>query len=76
VRLMLDAISARTGLDVDGHFYPRLLLMTVGAAFHASTKRWYDLGGKTSVATLFDEAIEAVATGLPQPAGISTEGMT
>ncbi|MBP2326307.1 AcrR family transcriptional regulator [Kibdelosporangium banguiense] len=74
-RLMLEAIAARTGLDVDGDLYPRLLLMTVGAAFQAVTKRWYELGGKASVTELFDEAIDAVASGLPLPAGVSTEGM-
>jgi AcrR family transcriptional regulator len=75
-RLMIEAIAARTGLDPDDDLYPRLLLMVVGSAFHATTKRWYELGGKTSVAGLFDEAIESVARGLPLPAAISTEGMT
>jgi AcrR family transcriptional regulator len=74
-RLMLDAITRRTGLDADGHFYPRLLLMVVGSAFHASTKRWHDLKGAVSVIELFDEAIESVAGGLPLPAAVSTEGM-
>lgn len=74
-RLMLDAIARRTGLDPDGHFYPRLLLMVVGSAFHATTARWHKLGGNVSVAELFDEAIDAVAGGLPLPAAVSTEGM-
>jgi AcrR family transcriptional regulator len=74
-RLMIEAIARRTGLDADRHFYPRLLLMVVGGAFHATTKRWYELGGNASVAELFDEAIESVAGGLPLPAAASTEGM-
>jgi AcrR family transcriptional regulator len=74
-RVMLDAIARRTGLDADGHVYPRLLLMVVGSAFHATTKQWYELGGKASVAELFDEAIDSVAGGLPLPAAVSTEGM-
>jgi AcrR family transcriptional regulator len=74
-QLMIEAVARRTGLDADGHFYPRLLLMVVGAAFHATTKRWYELGGNACVAELFDEAIDAVAGGLPLPAAVSTEGM-
>ena len=74
-RVLLDAIARRTGLEVDGHVYPRLLLMIVGSAFHATTKRWYELGGKASVAELFDEAIDSVARGLPLPAAVSSEGM-
>ncbi|MET0236358.1 MAG: TetR family transcriptional regulator, partial [Kibdelosporangium sp.] len=74
-RLLIEAIARRTGLDADRDFYPRLLLTVVGSAFHATTKRWYELGGKASMAELFDEAIDLVARGLPLPAAVSAEGM-
>jgi AcrR family transcriptional regulator len=66
-QLVVGAIAERLGLDPRIDFYPRLVFHVTGAAFQAATGRWYELGGKESVADLFDVAIEAIAAGLPVP---------
>lgn len=66
-QLLVGAVAERLGLDPVLDFYPRLVFQVTGAAFQAATRRWYELGGKESVAELFDAAIESVAAGLPVP---------
>ncbi|WP_369131990.1 TetR/AcrR family transcriptional regulator [Modestobacter sp. I12A-02662] len=60
---MALAIAERTGQDVD--LGPALLAAVVSAALRVSLMRWHGQDGATPLATLADEALDALAAGLP-----------
>jgi AcrR family transcriptional regulator len=66
-RAMAEAIAARTGLDVDTDLYPRLLAAVLNSALRVTLHRWYRRGGQEPMDPLLDEAIDAIAAGLPGP---------
>jgi AcrR family transcriptional regulator len=66
-RAMAEAIAARTGLDVDTDLYPALLAAVLNSALRVTLYRWYRRGGQEPIDPLLDEAIDALAAGLPGP---------
>ncbi len=62
---MALAIAERTGQDVDADLGPALLAAVVSAALRVSLMRWHVQDGATPLATLADEALDALAAGLP-----------
>ncbi len=66
-RAMAEAIAARTGLDVDADLYPALLAAALGCALRVTLQRWHRRGGQESIDRLLDEAVGALAAGLPGP---------
>ena len=66
-RAMAEAIAARTGLDVEADLYPGLLAAVLGCAVRVTLQRWYLRGGQESIDGLLDEAVDALAAGLPGP---------
>ncbi|WP_369136902.1 TetR/AcrR family transcriptional regulator [Modestobacter versicolor] len=59
------ALADRTGLDADTDLLPALLAAVVSAALRVSLLRWQARGGTTSLTALADEALDALAAGLP-----------
>jgi AcrR family transcriptional regulator len=59
------AIAERTGQDADADLLPALLAAVVSAALRVSLLRWQAQGGSTPLTALADEALDAVAAGLP-----------
>jgi AcrR family transcriptional regulator len=66
-REMAEAIAARTGLDADVDLYPGLLAAVLGCAVRVTLTRWHARGGAEPLDQLFDEAVDALAAGLPAP---------
>jgi hypothetical protein len=64
-RELAAAIAERTGLDPDTDLLPALLAAVVSAALRVSLLRWQARGGTTSLTALVDEALDALAAGLP-----------
>jgi AcrR family transcriptional regulator len=62
------AIAERTGQDLDADLYPGLLSAVLSATVRVSLWRWHVQAGATPLTTLVDEALDAVAAGLPAPA--------
>jgi AcrR family transcriptional regulator len=59
------AVAERTGTDADADLLPVLLAAVVSAALRVSLLRWQAQGGTTPLTELADEALDAVAAGLP-----------
>jgi AcrR family transcriptional regulator len=59
------AVAERTGTDADTDLLPVLLAAVVSAALRVSLLRWQAQGGTTPLTELADEALDAVAAGLP-----------
>nr|WP_246215081.1 TetR family transcriptional regulator [Modestobacter muralis] len=59
------AVAERTGADADTDLLPALLSAVVSAALRVSLLRWHAQGGTTPLTALADEALDAVAAGLP-----------
>ena len=59
------AIAERTGQDAGTALLPALLAAVVSAALRVSLLRWQAQGGTTPLTALADEALDAVAAGLP-----------
>lgn len=59
------AVAERTGSDADTDLLPPLLAAVVSAALRVSLLRWQAQGGTTPLTALADEALDAVAAGLP-----------
>jgi len=59
------AIAERTGQAADTDLLPALLAAVVSAALRVSLLRWQAQGGTTPLTALADEALDAVAAGLP-----------
>lgn len=59
------AVAERTGADADADLLPALLAAVVSAALRVSLLRWQAQGGTTPLTALADEALDAVAAGLP-----------
>lgn len=64
-RALAEAVAARTGTDVDVDLHPVLVAAVVSAAVRAAFLRWH--GGDRPLADVVDEALDAVAAGLPTP---------
>ena len=64
-RAVAVAVAERTGLDADADLLPALLAAVVTAALRVSLLRWQTQGGTTPLTALADEALDAVAAGLP-----------
>jgi len=59
------AIAERTGQDAGTALLPALLAAVVSAALRVSLLRWQAQHGTTPLTALVDEALDAVAAGLP-----------
>lgn len=59
------AVAERTGLDADTDLLPALLAAVVSAALRVSLLRWYAQDGTAPLTALADEALDALAAGLP-----------
>ncbi|WP_207798379.1 TetR family transcriptional regulator [Klenkia marina] len=64
-RALAESVAARTGADVDTDLHPVLVAAVVSAAVRAAFLRWH--GGDRPLAAVVDEALDAVAAGLPTP---------
>ena len=64
-RGLAEAIAERTGGDVGADLAPALVAAVVSAALRVSLLRWQAQGGTTPLTALADEALDAVAAGLP-----------
>ncbi|WP_410661757.1 TetR/AcrR family transcriptional regulator [Amycolatopsis sp. lyj-112] len=65
----IEAIARRSGTDPEADLYPVLLLTTIGGAFNATLRLWYQREGRVSAMDLLDEALEILLAGLPEPGG-------
>jgi AcrR family transcriptional regulator len=63
------AIAERTGQDVVTDLYPGLLAAVLSAATRVSLWRWHEQDGASPLTVLVDEALDALAAGLPAPIG-------
>jgi AcrR family transcriptional regulator len=61
------AIAERTGQDLEADLLPGLLSAVLSAAVRVSLWRWHVQEGATALTVLVDEALDAVAAGLPAP---------
>jgi AcrR family transcriptional regulator len=66
-QVLIEAIAERTGLDPVADLYPSLVVATVVGAMRAAVRLWCDNDGATPIASLANEAIDALASGLPEP---------
>ena len=64
-REMAEAVAERTGQDVDADLAPALVAAVVSAALRVSLMRWHAQDGATPLTTLADDALDALAAGLP-----------
>jgi AcrR family transcriptional regulator len=62
------AVAERTGQDAGTDLYPGLLAAVLSAAVRVSVWRWHVQDGATPLTALVDEALDALAAGLPTPA--------
>ena len=62
------AVAERTGQDPEADLYPGLLAAVVCTAVRVSVRRWHVQGGTTPLTAHVDEALDALAAGLPAPA--------
>ena len=61
------AIAERTGQDLEADLLPGLLAAVLSATVRVSLWRWQVQEGTTALTVLVDEALDAVAAGLPAP---------
>lgn len=61
------AIADRTGTDPERDLYPRLVAAVVTSAVHVATDRWLRADPPVPLLPLLTEALEGVASGLPEP---------
>ena len=64
-RELAQAIAERTGQDADTDLLPPLLAAVLSAALRVGLLRWQARGGTDPLTALVDEALDAVAAGLP-----------
>ena len=64
-RELAVAIAERTGQDADADLLPPLLAAVLSAALRVGLLRWQARGGADPLTALVDEALDAVAAGLP-----------
>jgi AcrR family transcriptional regulator len=67
-RELARAVAERTGQDAGTDLYPGLLAAVLSAAVRVSVWRWHVQDGATPLTALVDEALAALAAGLPAPA--------
>jgi AcrR family transcriptional regulator len=67
-RELARAVAERTGQDAGADLYPGLLAAVLSAAVRVSVWRWHVQDGATPLTALVDEALDALAAGLPAPA--------
>ncbi|MCZ2860368.1 acyl-CoA-like ligand-binding transcription factor [Blastococcus sp. VKM Ac-2987] len=70
-REMTAAVAARTGQDAERDLYPALVGAVLGCAVRVTLARWHRLEGRAPLPRLLDEALDALAAGLPDPASPS-----
>jgi AcrR family transcriptional regulator len=61
------AVAERTGQDATADLYPALLAAVLSAAVRVSLWRWHLQEGASPLTDLIDEALDALAAGLPAP---------
>ncbi|MGY1839003.1 MULTISPECIES: acyl-CoA-like ligand-binding transcription factor [unclassified Modestobacter] len=61
------AIAERTGQDPGTALHPGLLAAVLSAAVRVTFARWHAQHGAVPLTTLLDEALDALAAGLPEP---------
>lgn len=61
------AIAERTGQDAGTDLYPCLLAGALSAAVRTTFSRWHAQHGAVPLTALLDEALDALAAGLPEP---------
>jgi len=61
------AVAARTGTDLDGELYPRLVAAAVLAAINVVMSHWLRGGAKDDIGALLIDALRQTAAGLPPP---------
>ncbi|GAB3350103.1 TetR/AcrR family transcriptional regulator [Modestobacter lapidis] len=66
-RELAQAIAERTGQDVEADLHPALLAAVLSATVRVVLGRWHLQDGATPLTTLADEALRALAGGLPAP---------
>ncbi|MGY2085429.1 TetR/AcrR family transcriptional regulator [Blastococcus sp. SYSU DS0539] len=66
-REMAAAIATRTGQDPERDLYPALLGAVLGCAVRVTLARWHRLEGRAPLLRLLDDALDALAAGLPDP---------
>lgn len=66
-REMTAAVAARTGQDAERDLYPALVGAVLGCAVRVTLARWHRLEGRAPLPRLLDEALDALAAGLPDP---------
>ncbi|MGY2066592.1 TetR/AcrR family transcriptional regulator [Blastococcus sp. SYSU DS0619] len=66
-REMTAAVAARTGLDAERDLYPALVGAVLGCAVRVTLARWHRLAGREPLPRLLDDALDALAAGLPDP---------
>ncbi len=68
IRVLGEAIAARTGTDIDRDLYPNLLQAAVGNAVTAALTIWTaDPEGDSSPKQLVEDAFDQLQAGLPDP---------
>ena len=67
-RALVHAVAERTGCDPERDLYPALVVASAVGATRVALMRWRTRG-KAPLRTLVAEAFEALAAGLPAPAG-------
>ena len=65
-RSIAGAVAARTGTDVDADLNPALVAAVLTAATRVAVMRWHRMPD-TPLADVVDEALDALAAGLPTP---------
>ncbi|MER7044053.1 TetR/AcrR family transcriptional regulator [Streptomyces jumonjinensis] len=65
-RRMIEALTRRTGLPPEDP-YPALVYCVAEGAVRSCLAHWHRIGGARSVVRLVEEAVDAVAEGLPVP---------
>lgn len=67
-RVLAEVIAERTGTDPERDLYPKLVAQMVGVAYDVATTHWMNATDRPQpLGELLREALEQVASGLPDP---------
>ena len=67
-RALAEVIAERTGTDPERDLYPKLVAQMVGVAYDVATTHWMNATDRPQrLAELLRDALEQVASGLPDP---------
>jgi AcrR family transcriptional regulator len=64
---LVEGVAERTGQDAGADLYPALVTSAAWGAFKVAHRRWGDLGGRVSFATLLASAFDTLSNGLAGP---------